>query len=204
MEKPEEMRAAEECPRLPRSYAECWEYVRSDYYRYTGRRASLPAMLYYAWRHPVFGFSLWLRLSARRGWAYLLCRLMHRRYVRRYGLQIYPTTRIGYGLYIGHAFGIIVNPTAVIGDNVNLSQLTTIGSNKGRAAVIGPGVYIGAGATIGAGAVVTRDVPPDTTAAGVPARVVSPHGHPEFIGNRWPARGYMRKYSQRRRKSFHA
>lgn len=201
MEKPEEMRAAEECPRLPRSYAECWEYVRSDYYRYTGRRASLPAMLYYAWRHPVFGFSLWLRLSARRGWAYLLCRLMHRRYVRRYGLQIYPTTRIGYGLYIGHAFGIIVNPTAVIGDNVNLSQLTTIGSNKGRAAVIGPGVYIGpgvcivehvhigAGATIGAGAVVTRDVPPDTTAAGVPARVVSPHGHPEFIGNRWSARG---------------
>lgn len=201
MEKPEEMRAAEECPRLPRSYAECWEYVRSDYYRYTGRRASLPAMWLYAWRNPAFGFSLWLRLAAWRGWAYLPCRLMHRRYARRYGLLIYPTTRIGYGLYIGHAFGTIVNPTAVIGDNVNLSQLTTIGSNKGRAAVIGPGVYIGpgvcivehvhigAGATIGAGAVVTRDVPPDTTAAGVPARVVSPHGHPEFIGNRWPARG---------------
>ena len=56
-------------------------------------------MLYYAWRHPVFGFSLWLRLSARRGWAWPLCRLMHRRYVRRYGLQIYPSTRIGYGLY---------------------------------------------------------------------------------------------------------
>ena len=131
-------------PRLPQNYAECVEYIRSDYFRYTGRRASLPRMWLYGLRNPAFGFSFWLRLSAHRGWLYPLTRLLHRRYARRYGLQIYPTTRIGFGLYVRHAFGTIVNPTAVIGHNVNLSQFTTAGSNRGEAAVIGDCVLRGA------------------------------------------------------------
>lgn len=193
--------AADGLPRLPRNYAECIEYIRSDYFRHVGQRASLPRMWLYGLRNPAFGFSFWLRLSAHRGWLYPVARLLHRRYAHRYGLQIYPTTRIGFGLYIGHAFGTIVNPTAIIGNNVNLSQFTTIGSNRGQAAVIGDCVYVGpcvcivehvrvgAGATIGAGAVVTHDVPPDTTVAGVPARIVKPTGHPEFINRRWPVPG---------------
>jgi UDP-2-acetamido-3-amino-2,3-dideoxy-glucuronate N-acetyltransferase len=44
------------------------------------------------------------------------------------------------------------------------------GATIGSGAVILPGVTIGSGATVGAGAVVTRDVPPDTVVAGVPAR----------------------------------
>ena len=46
----------------------------------------------------------------------------------------------------------------------------------GAAVTVVPGVTIGDGAVVGAGAVVTRDVPPDTIVAGVPARVVRPTG----------------------------
>ena len=78
----------------------------------------------------------------------------------------------------------MIHPTSVIGSNVNLSQFTTIGSNKGKAATIGDNVYIGPGvcvveditigegSTIGAGSVVTRNTPPNSVSAGVPAKVI--------------------------------
>lgn len=58
-------------------------------------------------------------------------------------MHINPKTKIGYGLYIGHGGPIVINPTAVIGNNVNLSQFTSIGSNEGVSAVIGDNCYIG-------------------------------------------------------------
>lgn len=61
----------------------------------------------------------------------------------RGGNRIPKSVKIGYGLYIGHGGPVIINPTAVIGNNVNLSQFTTIGSNEGKAAIIGDNVYIG-------------------------------------------------------------
>lgn len=122
---------------------------------------------------------------------------MHRHYSLKHGIQISPKTLIGYGFYLGHAYGIIVNPTAIIGNNVNLSQFTTIGSNEGKAAFIGNNVYIGPGvclvehiivgsnACIGAGAVVTTDIPSGVTAAGVPAKIIGINRHQNYIGNRW-------------------
>lgn len=112
-------------------------------------------------------------------------------------MQISPSLPIGYGFYLGHCFGIIVSPTAVIGNNVNLSQFTTIGSNKGKAAIIGDNVYIGPSvclvenvhignnSTIGAGAVVVKDIPQNATAVGVPAKVISYNNPAEYILNKW-------------------
>lgn len=180
------------------SYRDCIELIRSDYYRREGKRASLLAMWFAAHKHAgTFGYIFWLRLSSYKGVLYPLFRLKLFFSSRKFGIQIYPVTRIGYGFYVGHGIGLVVNPTTVIGNNVNLSQFTTIGSNKRHAATIGNNVYVGPSvciiedvrigdnATIGAGAVVTRDVPHDTTVAGVPARVIHNSGHPEYVGHRW-------------------
>ena len=182
---------------IPTSYADCLTLIRSDYFRYTGHNGNLIKMYLKTWRSPSFALNFWLRLSSYRGFFYPYSRFRLSLIANKYGLQIYPGTKIGYGLYIGHGFGTIINPTAIIGNNVNLSQFSTIGSNDGISAVIGDNVYIGPSvcivenvsignnATIGAGAVVVKDVPRDCTVAGVPAKVISEKLPGRYINHRW-------------------
>lgn len=125
---------------IPRSYADCWQLVRSDYLRYKRTMAPWPKIVCYALINRLFAFSLCLRIASYRGWAYPLFKIMHRHLSKKQGLHIDPECHVGYGLYIGHGCGVIVNPTAVLGNNINLSQFTTIGSNEGHAATIGDNV----------------------------------------------------------------
>lgn len=103
-----------------------------------------------------------------------------------------------YGLYIAHGCPIFVNPTAAIGNNVNLSQFTTIGSNHNQAAVIGDYTYIGLNVcivedviigknvTIGAGSVVTKNIPDNDTACGNYAKVINYNNPGRYTNNnRW-------------------
>lgn len=53
---------------------------------------------------------------------------MHQRMTTKYGIQIPRTTKIGYGFYIGHGIGIVINSGTVIGNNV--SQFLSIGTNE--------------------------------------------------------------------------
>jgi serine O-acetyltransferase len=92
-----------------------------------------------------------------------------------WGIEIPATTQIGRGFYIGHFGGIIISPSAKIGENVNISQQVTIGvsgqGDKRGCPIIGDNVYIAPGAKIfgkisignnvkiGANAVVYKDVP---------------------------------------------
>lgn len=181
------------------SYKDCLELICSDYHRLKGNRTSFLRMWIATFRNHTFRYNFWLRLSSYRGGImYIFCKWMLHRCSLKYGLEIPSSTIIGYGLYIGHGYGTIVNPTAIIGNNVNLSQFTTIGSNQGKAAIICNNVYIGPGVSIvedvtiysdtciGAGAVVTKDIPYGKTAVGVPAKIIGANRHTNYICNKWP------------------
>jgi serine O-acetyltransferase len=106
--------------------------------------------------------------------------------------DIHPAARIGKGIFLDHATGLVIGSTAVVEDDVSMLQDVTLGGtgNEGgdRHPKIRHGVLIGAGAKIlgnievghcariAAGSVVLRAVPPKKTVAGVPARVVGEAG----------------------------
>lgn len=108
------------------------------------------------------------------------------------GIEIHPAARIGQGVFIDHGMGVVIGETAVVGDNVTLFQGVTLGGTgkeKGkRHPTVGNNVTVGVGAKvlgnitigdnsmIGGGAVVLRPVPPNSTAVGVPARVIVQDG----------------------------
>jgi serine O-acetyltransferase len=106
------------------------------------------------------------------------------------GTEIYCETVIGDDLNLIHATNIKIHPDVVIGDRCGMMHEVTLGTNAGRerrrsgvprigddvfigagAKVLGP-ITVGDGATIAPNSLVTIDVPPGTTAIGVPARIL--------------------------------
>jgi len=102
--------------------------------------------------------------------------------------DIHPAARLGAGVFLDHATGLVVGETAVIEDDVSLLQNVTLGGTGKQAGdrhpkvrkgtIIGAGakilgnIEIGAYARVAAGAVVLSSVPAGATVAGVPARVL--------------------------------
>lgn len=113
------------------------------------------------------------------------------------GISLPYTTRIGAGFYIGHFGGIIINASAVIGVNCNISQGVTIGvsgrEEKRGVPVIGDNVYIGANAVItgkitvgdncviAANSLVINSVEANKTVLGVPAVVINSNTSKDYI-----------------------
>ncbi len=104
------------------------------------------------------------------------------------GIEIHPGATIGKGLFIDHGTGVVIGETAEIGDNCTLYQGVTLGGTGKdvgkRHPTLGNNVMVGAGAKIlgpfkvgdnskiAANAVVLSEVPSDSTAVGIPARIV--------------------------------
>ena len=103
-------------------------------------------------------------------------------------IDIHPAAQIGRRVFIDHGMGVVIGETAVIGNDVLIYQQVTLGgvsTDKGkRHPTIEDGVVIGTGAKIlgnitigtnskvGANSVVVKNVPPESTAVGIPARVL--------------------------------
>ena len=108
------------------------------------------------------------------------------------GVEIHPAAKIGPGFFIDHGTGIVIGETTEIGANCTIYQNATLGGTGKdvgkRHPTLGNNVMVGAGAkvlgpfTVGdnskiaANAVVLDTIPPNSTAVGVPARVVRRNG----------------------------
>ncbi|MGO9483157.1 MAG: serine O-acetyltransferase [Rhodomicrobium sp.] len=147
-------------------------------------------LLYFKGFHALetyrFAHSLWQ--SGRRDFALYL----QSQSSMVFNIDIHPAAKIGRGIMLDHGSGIVIGETAEIGDHSSLLHSVTLGGSGkevgdrhpkvGRSVMIGAGakilgnIHVGDCARVAAGSVVLKDVPPKTTVAGVPARVIGEAG----------------------------
>lgn len=145
------------------------------------------AFLFYKGFHALesFRISHWLWVNNREAMALFL----QSRISQLFAVDIHPAARIGRGIMLDHATGIVIGETAVVEDDVSIMQDVTLGGtgkeSGDRHPKIRRGVLLSLGAKIlgnieigeysrvGAGSVVLKSVPPHCTAVGVPAKLVN-------------------------------
>ena len=127
----------------------------------------------------------------------LLARMVSQYCKRRTGIEIHPAAKIAAGVFIDHGEGVVIGETAEVGTGTVIYQGCTLGGTGketgkrhptvGENCVISAGakvlgnITVGDYAKVGAGAVVLKDVPPNATVVGVPARVVRINGSKDSI-----------------------
>lgn len=153
-------------------------------------RNSFEVFMLYAGLHAV----IWYRMSH---WFYKHRFHFFARWFSQMGrfftaIEIHPGAEIGKGLFIDHGSGVVIGETTIIGDDCTIYQGVTLGGtgkDKGkRHPTLGNNVLVGSGAKIlgpfkvgdnariAANAVVLDEVPDNSTAVGVPARIVRKDG----------------------------
>lgn len=166
------------------------EDIRTIFERDPAAKSYLEVVLCYPGLHAILCHRIAHCMYRRR--MFLVSRLLSQ--ISRFftGIEIHPGATIGRRFFIDHGSGIVIGETTEIGDDVTLYQGATLGGtgkDKGKrhptiennvtigsgAKILGP-ITIGHNAKIGAGAVVVRCIPANSTAVGVPARVVKRDG----------------------------
>jgi serine O-acetyltransferase len=142
----------------------------------------LEPVLYYKGFHAIESYRLahWLWGQGRRDFALYL----QSRASAVFQCDIHPAARIGRGIFLDHATGLVVGETAVIEDDVSMLHDVTLGGTGKEAGDRHPkirygDIEVGHCARIAAGSVVLKAVPNNVTVAGVPAKVVGRAGCPE-------------------------
>jgi serine O-acetyltransferase len=149
-------------------------------------RGYMQPFLYYKGYHALQAYRVahWLWKHGR----HALAAHLQNRISELFGVDVHPAAKIGSGIIIDHGTSVVIGETAVVEDNVSILHEVTLGGTGKemgdrhpkvrRGVLIGAGakilgnIEVGLGAKVAAGSVVLRDVPPHTTVAGIPARVV--------------------------------
>ena len=164
--------------------------VRSTRERDPAAKSDLEVLLLYPGVHALVAHRLAHRLH--KSEHYFAARAVSQAARLVTGIEIHPAAKIGKGLMIDHGMGVVIGETAEIGDNCTIYQGVTLGGTGKdvgkRHPTIGNNVLIGAGAkvlgplTVGdntkiaANAVVLDDIGTNSTAVGIPAKVVRKEG----------------------------
>ncbi len=152
--------------------AACHEYMH-PFLHYKGYQAlQAQRIANWLWRHDRQALALYLQS----------------RMSELFAVDIHPATKIGKGVFMDHATGIVIGETAVVEDDVSILQNVTLGGTGKddgdrhpkirRGALISVGakvlgnIEVGEGAKVAAGSVVLKNVDPHCTVAGVPAKPV--------------------------------
>ena len=153
-------------------------------------RSNLEILLLYSGVHAILAYRVAHKLYL--SGHYFTARAVSQWARHKTGIEIHPGATIGKGLFIDHGMGVVIGETTEIGDNCTLYQGVTLGGTGKdvgkRHPTLGNNVLVGAGAKvlgpftiadnskIAANAVVLEEVPENSTAVGIPARVVRRHG----------------------------
>jgi serine O-acetyltransferase len=171
-----------------------WKMIKSDidavFERDPAARSILEVVLTYSGLHAIWFHRIAHGFYKRR--YFFLARFISQ--ISRFitGIEIHPGAKIGKGLFIDHGMGVVIGETCEIGDYVTIYQGVTLGGTgkeKGKrhptvedyvliasgAKVLGS-FTIGKNSNIGAGSVVLREVPPNSTVVGIPAKIVKQDG----------------------------
>ena len=164
------------------------EDIRSIKANDPAARSTLEVALVYPGLHAV-----WLHRAAHAMWqrdVKLGARLLAHTNRFLTGIEIHPAAHLGRRVVIDHGMGIVIGEKASVGDGCLLYKGVVLGGTSlerkvrhpqvGKNVVIGANacilgnIHIGDHARIGSGSVVVKEVPPEATVVGVPARIIVP------------------------------
>ena len=153
-------------------------------------RSSMEVLLLYSGVHALMAYRVAHKLYKKEH--YFAARALSQAARHLTGIEIHPGAQIGKGLVIDHGMGVVIGETTIIGDNCTLYQGVTLGGTGKdvgkRHPTLGNDVMVGAGAKIlgpfkigdnskiAANAVVLKEIPEESTAVGIPAKVVKREG----------------------------